>query len=49
MPKSLVLLALLLLEACSGMPTYQRAASPCDASEASMECQVERYNNVNVQ
>jgi uncharacterized lipoprotein len=49
MPQSLIFLALLVLAGCSGMPAYQRPASPCDISQASMECQVERYNNVSVQ
>lgn len=49
MTKPLLLLVLLVLAGCSNLQAYQRPASPCDASEASMECQVHRYNNVNVQ
>ena len=42
-------LLLLLLTACAGVPaTGTATASPCAVSEASMECQIERYNNVNV-
>jgi hypothetical protein len=46
MPKPLVLIVLLVLAGCSDMQPYQRTASPCAAGEASMECQVYRYNNV---
>ena len=45
-----VLLALLLAQAgCTGIPPGTGKASPCAVSEASMECQVERYNNVNAE
>ena len=37
-----------LLAGCADMPVYQPAPSPCQVSEASYECQVERYHNVNV-
>lgn len=40
--------ALVALAGCATAP-YQPTVSPCYASEASYECQVERYNNVNVQ
>lgn len=49
MPTRLLLIALLsTLAACASDPARQSAPSPCAVSEASMECQVERYNNVNV-
>ena len=44
-----LLLALLLAQAgCTGIAYRTDKVSPCSVSEASMECQVERYNNVNV-
>ena len=50
MSKSLCAVLLLALSACSGLPPRQLDASPspCAISEASYECQVERYQNVNV-
>lgn len=39
--------SLCMLGACSGMPRDQADTSACAKSEASYECQVERYNNVN--
>ena len=50
MTKALCTLALLALSGCAGLPprSYQPAPSPCALSEASYECQVERYQNVNV-
>jgi len=48
--KSLCLVALLALSACAAMPPgpLDVSPSPCAISEASYECQVERYQNVNV-
>ena len=48
--KTLCIAALLALSACSALPPqqYHAAPSPCAISEASYECQVERYNNVSV-
>ena len=44
-----ILIALLLAQAgCTSLPTGANLASPCATGEASMECQVERYNNVSV-
>jgi hypothetical protein len=40
---------LLLLAGCAVVPRPGVTASPCDVSQASYECQVERYNNVGVQ
>jgi hypothetical protein len=38
-----------MLGACSGMPRRQEiAVSPCLNNEASYDCQVERYNSVNM-
>jgi hypothetical protein len=43
-------LLLALLAGCaSGPPPVVDVHSPCYAHEASYACQVERYNNVNVQ
>jgi hypothetical protein len=47
MAKPLILLLLALLSGCSTTPVPRYTASPCHASEASYECQVERYQNVN--
>jgi hypothetical protein len=47
MVKALGVVFILALAGCSGLPA-QHAASPCDAGEASYACQVERYQNVNV-
>ena len=47
MVKAAVVVLLLALAGCSGVP-YHPDPSPCAASEASYECQVERYQNVNV-
>ena len=48
MARPLVLVALFALAGCAGAPPRQAAASPCSVNEASYECQVERYHNVNV-
>jgi hypothetical protein len=47
---AIAIFVLLALSGCSGLPParYQAAPSPCAVSEASYECQVERYQNVNV-
>ncbi len=47
MARSLFPLLLLLLAGCASVPRAPRTPSPCDVSEASYECQVERYNHVN--
>ena len=39
----------LALAGCQGVPYRQLTASPCLAGEATYECQIERYHNVNVQ
>lgn len=49
MIKAFSVIVLLGLAGCSGIPPLQYSASPCSAGEASYECQVERYHNVNVQ
>jgi hypothetical protein len=49
MVKPFIVAVLLALAGCSAVPRRQEIASPCHASEASYECQVERYQNVNVQ
>ena len=48
MARPLLLVLLLALAGCAGGPPPQAAVSPCSVSEASYECQVERYHNVNV-
>ena len=40
------LLMVLGLAACTAVPATPRPPSPCAISEASYECQVERYHNV---
>ncbi|MDP3858450.1 MAG: hypothetical protein Q8Q73_11900 [Stagnimonas sp.] len=47
MAKSFLVVLLFLLAGCSGVPRAPDASSPCYANEASYECQVERYRNVN--
>ena len=34
------------LAGCSALPATQYSGSACDAGEARMACQIERYNNV---
>jgi hypothetical protein len=47
MIKPLIVVVLLTLTGCSALPAPQvRPPSPCDASEASYACQIERYQNV---
>jgi hypothetical protein len=43
-----IFLLFLLLGGCANLPPPVREPSPCDAGETTYECQVERYNNVNV-
>ena len=47
MARSFFMLFLLSLAGCASVRQPAPSASPCDASEASYECQVERYNHVN--
>ena len=44
MSKAFTLALLFALAGCSGVPAVQYYGSACDAGEASMACQVERYN-----
>ena len=46
MGRRFIYIAALLLAGCAGATSQTRVPSPCDASEAAYECQVERYNNV---
>lgn len=48
MVKAFGVVVILALAGCSGVLPRQNTASPCVASEASYECQIERYQNVNV-
>ncbi len=48
MVKVLGVVFILALAGCTGLPLAQHSASPCDAGEVSYACQVERYQNVNV-
>jgi hypothetical protein len=47
MPTVAVLLSILALASCTADARRDEALSPCVKSEASYECQVERYRNVN--
>jgi hypothetical protein len=47
MIKGLRIVFIAALAGCSGIPQREYAASPCFADEASYECQIERYHNVN--
>ena len=49
MRNSFTIVLLLALAGCSALPRGQFAASPCDVSQASYECQVERYGKVGMQ
>jgi len=42
-----IVILLLLLAGCAGIPPSPSNDSPCSAGEASYDCQVYRYNNVN--
>ena len=46
MTKAFTFALLVALAGCSAIPPAQYSGSPCDAGEARMACQVERYNNV---
>jgi hypothetical protein len=48
--QAIAIVVLLALSGCAALPAghQQAAPSPCAVSEASYECQVERYQNVNV-
>jgi hypothetical protein len=48
MAKLFCLLLVLAQTACSSVAVAPAQPSPCASNEASYECQVERYNNVNV-
>lgn len=49
MAKSMIVVVLLALAGCANLPPpAQATVSPCAISEASYECQVERYHNINV-
>lgn len=48
MTRAAILLLLLALAGCAGLPRPEQAASACAGGEASYACQVERYHNVNV-
>jgi hypothetical protein len=48
MVKAFSVVVILVLAGCSAVPYRQPTVSPCAAGEASYECQVERYQNVNV-
>jgi hypothetical protein len=47
--KAIALLLLALAGCASAPPPVLDVRSPCYANEASYECQIERYNNVNVE
>ena len=49
MVKTIFVVLLLTQAGCSSVPLRQDNLSPCSVSEASYECQVERYHNINVQ
>ena len=46
MTKASAFALLFALAGCSALPPAQYSSSPCDAGEARMACQIERYNNV---
>ena len=48
MAKPFIVVLLLLVAGCSGIPRAPDVASPCYANESSYDCQLERYHNVNV-
>ncbi|HXE48676.1 MAG TPA: hypothetical protein VN663_09915 [Ramlibacter sp.] len=49
MVKAFIVVLLLALAGCSGVPTRPYIESPCSAGEATYECQIERYHNVAAQ
>jgi hypothetical protein len=48
MSRQAILAIALVLTGCASMPQAQRVVSPCEIEQASYECQIERYNNVDV-
>ena len=46
MTRTFAFVILFALAGCSAMPAAQYSGSACDAGEARMACQIERYNNV---
>jgi len=46
MVKAISVAVILALAGCSGVPYRPPTVSPCSAGEASYECQIERYQNV---
>lgn len=48
MAHAIGIVLLLALAGCAGPAQHQSTASPCAAGEATYACQVERYQNVNV-
>jgi starvation-inducible outer membrane lipoprotein len=48
MIKPLVIILMFALAGCSAVPQGVHAPSPCSSSEAAYACQIERYQNVNV-
>lgn len=49
MAKTFIAVFLFALAGCSGVPRRGDTTSPCDAGEASHQCQIERYRNVSAQ
>jgi hypothetical protein len=49
MAKTFSVLLILLSTGCASVPHPQYTASPCATHEASYECQVERYQSINVE
>jgi outer membrane biogenesis lipoprotein LolB len=47
MGRIFIAVTLLALTGCSVVAPHPGGVSPCDAGEASYQCQVERYQNVN--
>lgn len=48
MARTLIVFVLLALAGCAAVPQRQHAASACAGSEASYQCQVQRYHDVSV-
>lgn len=48
MARTLIVFVLLALAGCTAVPQRHHAAPACAASEASYECQVQRYHDVSV-
>jgi hypothetical protein len=49
MVKAFSVFFILAIAGCSGVPHTPPTASACFAGEATYQCQIERYHNVNVQ